>query len=249
MNVYRHFAQVYDAFMADIPYEQWAGYIDEVLRSYGVPPGGLVLDLACGTGTMAFLMVQNGYELIGVDVSADMLSEATAKMYEKGLHILFLNQDMRALDLYGTVDAVYSSCDGLNYLLTEADFEKVLTNVALYLNPGGIFVFDLKTDSKYRQLGDNIYYDNIGIASYQWKNHYNPDTNINEYQVQFFFQQEGQDKESISFLETHYQRAYSTEKVIDLVKKSGFKALSIFDNYAYNPARSDSERLTYVARK
>jgi ubiquinone/menaquinone biosynthesis C-methylase UbiE len=245
MDIYQHFSRAYDAFMRDIPYKKWSKYIYEVLCSHGVPKGGLVLDLACGTGTMAFLLAQKGYEIIGVDASVDMLSEAYLKMQEEGSRILFLNQDIRALDLYGTVDAAYSSCDGLNYMLTEDDLEKVIKNVALYLNTGGIFVFDLKTDHKYRQLGSGNYYDNTDTASYIWKNHYDPATGINEYEVQFFFK-EG--SETVTVTETHRQRAYDIAIVTDLIKRAGLKLLSVCDNYTYNPAGADSVRVTYVCK-
>jgi len=249
MDIYRHFAQVYDAFMVDTPYEQWAGYIDNVLHNHGVSKGSLILDLACGTGTMAFLMAQKGYDLIGIDVSEDMLSEAYTKMYEASLNVLFLNQDMRVFELYGTVDAVYSSCDGLNYLLAEDDLEMVSKNVLLYLNPGGVFIFDLKMDCKYRQLGEDTFYDDIDDISYVWKNKYNPDTCINEYQVEFYFQGEESAEKTLAFIETHHQRAYDVETVMDILKQAGFGMISVYDNYTQNPAQSDSERLVFVAQK
>ncbi|MCL2399052.1 MAG: class I SAM-dependent methyltransferase [Defluviitaleaceae bacterium] len=245
MDMYRHFSRVYDIFMDAVPYRQWAGYIDEMLQNHNVPSNSLLLDLGCGTGTVTFMMAQKGYELIGVDASADMLSEASAKMHKKGYNILFLNQDILELDLYGTVDAAYSICDTLNYILTEEEFEKALKNVALYLNPGGIFIFDLKTDNKYRKLGSNTYHDIAGKynnASYVWKNHYNPSTGINEYKVQFFLKGEE------NFLEVHRQRAYSTESVTLMAQKTGLQVLSIFDNYTCNPAPEDSERVTYLCR-
>ena len=243
MDIYRHFSQVYDVFMDDIPYERWAGYIDEVFGSHGVPTGGLILDLACGTGTMAFLMAQKGYELIGVDLSANMLSEAYIKMQEKGLHILFLNQDMRALDLYGTVDAAYCLCDSFNYMISEDDFEKALKNVSLYLNPGGVFVFDLKTESKYSQMGNNTYYDDIGDASYVWNNRYDTNTGINEYEVQFFLKC---GMESLTFSEAHRQRSYNANTVEILMQRAGLEMVSVSDNYTQNQPHPDSERLTYV---
>ena len=237
--MYRHFARVYDLFMGTMPYEHWAGYIDAVFAGHGVPRGGLVLDLACGTGTMAFLIAQKGYELIAVDASADMLSEAYNKMHEQA-NILFLNQDMLKLDLYGTVDAAYSTCDAMNYILTEEDFGRALKNVALYLNPGGIFIFDLKTEHKYRQLGSNTYYDYTDAASYIWKNSYNPCTAINEYQVKFIFHGEG------VYSEVHHQRAYSTKTVSALAQQAGLRLLSVCDDYSHKPARPDSNRLTYI---
>jgi len=240
MNIYRHFAGVYDAFMTDMPYKHWAGYIDEVFHLYGVPKNGLVLDLACGTGTMAFLMSQKGYDIIGVDASEDMLSEAYSKEYNKTP--LFLKQDMRTLDLYGTIDAAYSSCDGMNYLLTEDDFLQTLKRVALFLNPGGVFVFDLKMEHRYKLLGNGTYFDEAEGASYIWKNSYNPATCINEYKVHFFVGEQ-------DFKETHLQRAYSNDFVKNLVKKAGMKTLNITDNYTNSPAKEDSERITFTVIK
>jgi len=243
--MYQQFARVYDVFMKPTaPYEKWAHYIDDVFRRNGVPAGALVLDLACGTGSLAFLMAQKGYDMIGADASADMLSEATGKMYEDGLpRVLFLNQDMRTLELFGTVDAAYSTCDALNYILTEDDFVKTLKNVALYLNPGGVFVFDLKMEHKYRQLAGNTYHDTVGDASYVWKNNFDPATCINEYRVQFIFRGEG------SYPETHRQRAYSTAQVEKMAALAGLKMLGVFDNYSNLPARADSERVTFASTR
>jgi len=239
MNIYRHFAGVYDAFMTDMPYKHWAGYIDEVFQHYKVPKNGLVLDLACGTGTMAFLMSKKGYDIIGVDTSEDMLSEAYSKDYIKTP--LFLKQDMRILDLYGTIDAAYASCDGMNYLLTEDDFLQTLKRIALFLNPGGVFIFDVKMEHRYKILGSGTYHDEVENASYIWKNSYNPATCINEYNVHFFVDQQ-------DFIETHLQRAYSNETIKSLVAKAGLQLLNVMDNYSNIPAKSDSERLTYIVQ-
>lgn len=250
--IYRHFATVYDAFMGIVPYEEWAGYIDKALRGNGVPTGATVLDLACGTGTMAALMAQKGYEIIGVDASADMLSEAYRKCSEIGIGndinrdisraILFLNQDMRDLDLYGTVSAAYATCDAMNYLLTDEDFIIVLKKVAMFLEPDGVFVFDLKTDYKYRELGENTYQDDNARASYIWKNHYDPKTCINAYNVRFFVEGGG------TFEEVHRQRAYSTEAVTAMANEAGLRVVLIEDNYTEEPPNSDSTRLTYTCK-
>ena len=252
--MYQHFAPVYDTFMDTVPYGQWAGYLHSVFSLHHIGKEALVLDLACGTGTMASLMSQKGYEIIGVDASADMLSIA----YEKNPAIMLLNQDMRSLDLYGTVDAAYSTCDAMNYLLTEEDFLVVLKNVALFVE--NIFVFDLKTENRYRQMGDKTYSDNTKrrtrsgksgpSSSYIWKNYYDPSTRINEYQVQFFI--EGNDKEGKNrktFAETHRQRAYSIETVTSLAKEAGMDVVSITDNYTNNPALADSDRVVFSLKK
>lgn len=235
--MYRHFAPVYDIFMDRVPYAKWADFIGKKLESHNVPPGGLVLDLACGTGTMARLMAQKGYDIIGVDSSEDMLSVA----YSKTQNILFLHQDILELDLYGTVNAAYSTCDALNYMLTDDDFTKALANVSLFLE-NSVFVFDLKTDYKYRQMGGNSFSDTKGDASYLWKNSYDTKTCLNEYRVQFF-------ADGRTFSETHRQRAYSSEAVVNLARRAGLKIVSAQDNYTDTPAHGYSERITYTASK
>ena len=241
ISIYRDFAMVYDIFMADIPYQSWAGYIDDAFRARGVPGGGLVLDLACGTGTMAVLMAQKGYDMIAVDNSPAMLSEASAK--GAALGILFLEQDMRRLDLFGTVDGAYCACDGLNYMLTEADLTAALQKVAMYLNPGGVFIFDLNTEYKYSQLGQRTFSDVRGKASYIWKNSFDRQQGINEYHVQFFMN----GRNSATFAETHRQRAYSTDTVQKCAKKAGLCIVDVWNNYTTAKPAPKSKRLTYIA--
>jgi len=240
MEVYRHFAQVYDGFMTTMPYTHWASYIQNVFENYNVPKNGTILDLACGTGTVTFLMSKKGYDIIGVDASADMLSVAQDKLGTVAKKTLLLNQDMRYLDLYGTIDGAYSSCDGLNYLLSEDDFISALKRVALFLNPGAPFIFDLKMDYKYRQLGNDVYNDANAAASYIWRNSYNPNTRINEYHVQFYM------VDGRQFSETHHQRAYTIDEVCIFVKKAGLQVQSITDDYTLSPGNDKSERVTFT---
>jgi len=245
MSIYRHFAHVYDIFMAGVPYAEWADYIDNALQASDIPKDGEgILDLACGTGNLTLLMAQKGYDMIGVDVSPDMLAEAQSKVD----NTLFLMQDMRELELYGTVDAIYCSCDGLNYMLTEADFSTVLKKAALYLNPGGLFIFDLNTVYKYQNLlGEEIFTDTIKKSSYLWKNRYDSETCINEYRVSFFTKDTK--GKPITFEEIHHQRAFDMETVTTLAQQAGFKEIKVFDNYSHNPPHDKSERLTFLAGK
>ena len=245
-GLYQQFAYVYDSFMSSqVPYLRWVSYIDEVFASLGVPAGALVLDAACGTGTMAFLMSQRGYNLIGVDSSADMLSEAFNKMEKKNKSrdILFLNQDILALDLYGTVNAAYSTCDAFNYLLTEESFENALKNIKLFLNNGkkpAVFIFDLKTVEKYRRLGSNTYRSSNAEASYVWSNHFDEVTGINKYHVEFTL------NGGESFTETHRQRAYGMDTVTEIAVRAGFGVIAITDNYTHKAVRDGCERMTFV---
>ncbi len=151
MDAYTSFAAVYDTFMDNIPYEEWKSYLEELLKEYGVQDG-LVLDLGCGTGTMTELLAADGYDMIGVDNSEEMLEIAREKQIKSGHEILYLLQDMREFELYGTVGAVFSICDSLNYITEPEELKQVFRWVNNYLDPGGIFIFDFNTEYKYREV-------------------------------------------------------------------------------------------------
>ena len=154
MEAYTGFAQVYDTFMDNVPYEEWGEYLHGLLLEYGVEDG-LVLDLGCGTGTMTEILASKGYDMTGVDFSEEMLDIAMQKRTKRGHDILYLMQDMREFELYGTVRAVVSICDCMNYILEEEDLLEVFRLVNNYLDPGGIFVFDMNTPYKYREVIGN----------------------------------------------------------------------------------------------
>ncbi|MBQ7916190.1 MAG: class I SAM-dependent methyltransferase, partial [Firmicutes bacterium] len=134
--MYQQFAEVYDEFMQDVPYSQWADYIEALWRHHGLQPH-LVLDLACGTGSLTVELAKRGYDMIGADQSEDMLYQAREKAEEEEQEILFLEQDMREFELYGTVDSIVCTCDSLNYLLEDEDVQQVFKLADNYLDPGG----------------------------------------------------------------------------------------------------------------
>ena len=176
MASYESFAQVYDLFMTIFPYGEWCGYLHMLLKKYGVD-GGLVLELGCGTGSMTELLSGLGYDMIGVDNSSEMLGIALEKRERSGHDILYLMQDMRGFELYGTVRAVVSVCDSLNYITEEEDLLQVFRLVNNYLDPGGIFLFDLNTVYKYRELlGENVFAENREESSFIWENWYEEET-------------------------------------------------------------------------
>ncbi|MDD2981692.1 MAG: class I SAM-dependent methyltransferase, partial [Hespellia sp.] len=150
MDAYTSFASVYDTFMDNVPYEEWSEYLEGFLREYGIKDG-LLLDLGCGTGTMTEIFAARGYDMIGVDNSGEMLQIAMEKREKSGHDILYLLQDMREFELYGTVRAIYSVCDSLNYIAEEEDLEQVFRWVNNYLDPAGVFIFDFNTEYKYRE--------------------------------------------------------------------------------------------------
>jgi ubiquinone/menaquinone biosynthesis C-methylase UbiE len=248
MNPYIGFARVYDELMSNIPYEKWGSYINNELRkrlAHVKEP--LVVDLACGTGTMTLLLANMGFDMIGVDLSIDMLAKARQKADEAKRNILFLAQDMRKLDLFGTVDAVVSVCDGINYILQPEELNAVFKGVKTFLNPGGVFIFDMNTEFKFKELlGSRIFEAKAESgAAYEWENFYDESTKINEYRVLFFKHENA--GESDSFEEIHKQRAYSTEDVKRRLKVAGFINVTVRHFYSHEPPRYDSPRLTYIA--
>lgn len=247
MDAYTGFAEVYDLFMDQVPYEKWSRRITEILKEYGIPDG-LVLDLGCGTGSMTELLADAGYDMIGVDASEEMLELACEKRAGSGHDILYLLQDMREFELYGTMRAAVSICDSMNYILEEDDLLQVFSLVNNYLDPGGIFIFDLNTVYKYQEiLGEQTIAEDREECSFIWDNFYDEEEMINEYDLTVFVQEEGDLFRR--YCETHYQRAYSLETVRALIEKAGMEVLAIYDAFTYNKPKPDSERVYFVARE
>lgn len=186
MEAYTSFAYVYDTFMDNVPYGEWARHIREKLCEHGVTDG-IVLDLGCGTGTMTERLAGYGYDMIGVDNSEEMLELAMEKKTESGHDILYLLQDMRGFELYGTVRAVVSVCDSVNYITEPDELEEVFRLVNNYLDPKGIFLFDFNTVHKYRDvIGDSTIAEDRGVCSFIWDNRYYEKEQINEYDLTLF---------------------------------------------------------------
>lgn len=186
MEAYTSFAYVYDTFMDNVPYGEWARRIREKLCEHGVTDG-IVLDLGCGTGTMTERLAGYGYDMIGVDNSEEMLELAMEKKTESGYDILYLLQDMRGFELYGTVRAVVSVCDSVNYITEPDELEEVFRLVNNYLDPKGIFLFDFNTVHKYRDvIGDSTIAEDRGVCSFIWDNRYYEKEQINEYDLTLF---------------------------------------------------------------
>lgn len=186
MEAYTSFAYVYDTFMDNVPYGEWARHIREKLCEHGVTDG-IVLDLGCGTGTMTERLAGYGYDMIGVDNSEEMLELAMEKKRESGYDILYLLQDMRGFELYGTVRAVVSVCDSVNYITEPDELEEVFRLVNNYLDPKGIFLFDFNTVHKYRDvIGDSTIAEDRGVCSFIWDNRYYEKEQINEYDLTLF---------------------------------------------------------------
>lgn len=245
--MYGSFAYVYDKFMDDVPYEEWADYVQSLLMEYEVREG-LVLELGCGTGNLTEILASRGYDMIGVDLSADMLDIAMEKRERSGRDILYLMQDMREFELYGTVRAAVSICDSMNYLQEEKDLLSTFKLVNNYLDPGGIFIFDLNTAYKYRELiGDTTIAENREGASFIWENTWYEEEKVNEYDLTIFAETENGLYQK--FEETHFQRVYDLKTVKRLIAEAGMEFLAAYDAFTREPVRPDSERIYVIARE
>ena len=199
MEAYTSFAQVYDLFMDNVPYEAWSNYVEEILAKEGIRDG-ILLDLGCGTGKMTRIMADKGFDMIGIDNSMEMLDMAREYEYdrEEDSGILYLLQDMREFELYGTVRAVYSACDCLNYIMEEDELLTVFRLVNNYLDPKGLFIFDMNTSYKYEHLlAENTIAENREEGSFIWENYYDKEEQVNEYDLTLFIKESEDDKEDI----------------------------------------------------
>lgn len=253
MESYTGFAQVYDIFMDNIPYDKWSEYLVQLLEEYNVKEG-LIAELGCGTGNITRQLADKGYHMIGIDNSEDMLRIAIEKE-SSGIEkkdILYLLQDMREFELYGTVSAIISICDSMNYILTEEDLLQVFQLVNNYLDPQGIFIFDLNTEYKYKNiLADNIIAENREYCSFIWDNYYYEEEQINEYDLTIYIKEESEEKDNrfLRFGEMHYQKAYQLEHIKELLKKAGMEYITAYDAFTHNVPREDSERIYIIARE
>lgn len=244
---YSVFASVYDVLTENVEYKKRADYFCSLLSESGIN-GGLLLDLACGTGTLSSLFAERGYSVIGVDLSEEMLSIAQQKLAEKPQDILYLCQDMRSLDLYGTIDCCVCALDSLNHLTSEDDLLKAFKNVSLFLNDSGLFLFDLNTVYKHKSVlsGNSFVYDLPSVYCV-WQNGNVTQNNTVKINLDFFIQ--GEDGLYERFCECFSERAYEREKVAELLEKADFDIVNIYDELSRSAPTDKSERVVYIARR
>jgi SAM-dependent methyltransferase len=351
MQAYTRFAEVYDTFMDNVPYEEWASYLISLLKEYSIEDG-VVLELGCGTGNLTRILAESGYDMIGIDNSYEMLEIARDREYEDdyyegsldyeeddfyedgleyeadnnyeanlnlqdknnmGIHInsdgmepsnsslknednilsgvnndsyspttfdedsdselnnydegygegnlsriLYLEQDMRDFELFGTVRAIVSICDSMNYITSEDDLLKVFTLANNYLDKGGMFIFDMNTEYKYKHiLADNTIAENRDDCSFIWENYYDEEKQLNEYNVTIYVSATDELDEVKNndgrlyerFVETHYQKAYSIEKVKELIIKAGLEFIAVYDAFTHNEPNETSERVYFITKE
>ena len=229
--------------MDDIPYKEWEKYLVLLLNRYGIAPPSSVLELGCGTGNMSELLAAEGFTVTGIDISEEMLTIAKAKNL-KERNITYLSADMRDFTLPKKQAAAISVGDSMNYLLSTEDFTKALTAVHDNLNPGGVFIFDLKTEYFFKTSYDGMTFeDDLGDFSYVWKNYYDDEKRTHEYHLRF----KVKDGDGVRFEnELHRQRTYSASEIKEAAIKAGFKKAAAYDAFTLNKPRKCSERIYIV---
>lgn len=245
MASYESFAKVYDELMDNVPYDTWTEHLIRDLKEYDITDG-LICELGCGTGNVTARLSKAGYDMIGVDDAEEMLSVAREKQDSE--QILYLQQDMRSFELYGTVRAVVSICDCMNYLLEEEDLLKTFRLVNNYLDPDGIFIFDFNTIYKYKEvMGDTVIAENREDCSFIWENYYDVEEEINEYDLTIFVQT--QEDLFQRFTETHLQRGYTLAQMQEILQKAGLVFLKAIDVDTQGEVTEQTERICIIARE
>ena len=249
MNSYTCFAEFYDKLMAeDFNYSHIADYVENVFDAYSVD-ANLVCELACGTGNITIPLAKRGYDMIAVDNSYDMLDIARKKASSLcDNNILFLNQNMTSVDLYGTVDAFICLVDGINYILNPYSLYKMFKKIkTCFLEPDGIFIFDISSEHKLKNvIGNNTFIHDGSDVFYSWENRYIESKRMSDMYLNFFVQNKNGSYRRFS--ERHLQRACGLKEIEAIVRKAGFKKADIYDGMSFNNAHEESERIVFVVR-
>ena len=244
MSGYRVFSQFYDNLTFNVDYVKRADYIQSVLSLYGHEMG-LTLDLACGTGSLTLELKRRGADIFGVDASQDMLMVARDKAYDAEQEILYLCQRMEDLDLYGTIDTCICTLDSLNHIVEKEKLQAAFDRVGLFMNPGGVFLFDVNTVYKHRAiLADNTFVYDTDQVYCVWQNSYK-ENNIINISLDLFEREGGvYHRRSEHFSE----RAYEIDELKAMLEQAGFETLAVCHDMTTEPLRDDSDRAVFVAR-
>ena len=245
--MYITFAQVYDKLMRDIDYEAMAAHVVHIFDSHHVHPS-LVLDLGCGTGSLALSMIDRGFELIGVDNSPDMLGCASRKASSAGKDLLLLLQDIRSFELYGTVGAILATMDVLNYVRDKRQMLKTFRLVRNYLDPGGLFLFDLNSPYKLSVLlPGQTFYQVDDEVTWLWNSTYDKRRAVCTFDLTFFLS-DGEGR-YLRHDEIHEERAWREDEIRELLGLAGLDCLSVRDGFTVHKPGPKTERLFFVARR
>lgn len=242
---YNFFADYYDEFTENVDYKARAEYFAEIFKKNGID-SGILLDLACGTGELSFELEKLGFDVIGTDLSTEMLSKALAKKIEKNSSAAFLNQDMTELDLYGTIKAAVCTLDSINHLDSIEKVKKAFSKVSLFTESGGVFIFDVNTEYKHTEvLADNAFVYESDDCFLCWQNELCEDKSVNIY-LDFFVPEGEIYRRESEYIKEYY---YSDEALADALKHAGFELEEVYDDLSFSAPSAKSERKIFVCKK
>ncbi len=241
-------ASVYDHLMQTVPYADWVAYLHRLLETRNARPRR-ILDLACGTGNVTELLADEGYEMTGVDIARGMIAEAQRKAAAQGLSLPYFVQDAGLLDLPGQrFDLCISLFDSLNYITDPAHLQRAFERAALHLTRSGLFIFDLNSDLALREhFFDQSNLDAAEPLRYDWHSAYFPETRLCRVHMKFWSR--APDGTERYFEEDHWQYAYTTDEIKQMLTDAGFDEISLYQAYTLRPPNRTADRIFYVARK
>lgn len=243
-NAYTALSEIYDELMYDVDYDEWTDYIDSFLKEINAKK---IAELCCGTGNITFRLIKKGYSVIPSDISEEMLETAKEKSRKLGKRVMFINQDMREIDL-PIQDAIVCACDGANYLNSEADLYKFIKSAYEHIKPGGILAFDMSSEYKLENvLGENLFFEDRDDLSLFWQNSYNKANKSVELSLSIFIKESDGRYRREDEVQTQY--AYPVYIVIELLIKAGFKEVNAYDFLTREAVKNDSQRIQFVAKK
>lgn len=249
MAGYKDFAFFYDLLMKNADYESRFDYIIGLLAENGIGEG-ILLDMACGTGTLSKMFAQKGFDVVGVDASEEMLSKAQEKKLEENFDALFLCQKMEELDLFGTIDAAVCTLDSLNHVTEKEKIREIFRRVALFMNDGGVFLFDVNTLFKHREvLGNNAFVFDTENVFCAWQNTLLEDGETTQIDLDIFESDEEEDDVYVRYSEEFFERGYELNFLKKTLEQFRFEVVGIYDDMTKEPIKESSERAVFVCKK
>ena len=245
--IYDLLAPFYDSINSELDYEAWADFIERIIKNEYKGKPELVLDLGCGTGSMTLALAKRGYDMTGIDYSPEMLDVAKSRAESEGKDVLWLCQDMRSFELYGTVDAAVCCLDSLNHLTKLSELDSCLSLVYNYLVPDGLFIFDINGKYKFENVyADRSYTMEEDGAVCIWQNSYNEKTRLCDFYIMLFSEREDGAYERYDDVQT--ERMYTLRQIKEHLKAASLDFVGAYSDYNFAPADDSCERIYVVAR-
>lgn len=247
MSGYGKFAWFYDRLTDNVEYDRIVSAVDRYVERFGGRKN-ILLDLACGTGTLSEKFAADGYDVIGVDGSEEMLNAALDKKYDSGANVQYLCQDMTKLDMYGTIDVTVCSLDSINHLENIDAVKKTFERVSLFAFPDGLFIFDVNTLYKHREvLSSNAFTYDLDDFFCAWQNYYDPSNDSVDIYLDFFDKNEQGSYDR--YQESFSEQAYPREVIEKCLEEAGMQVLAEYDDYTDKPVNDKTQRIVFVAKK